>query len=553
MTIQCKHVIVVGGGMAGLSAALELTKDPNIRVTLLEARNRLGGRIATHHSLISPSFEASALVPTGSSSLAFDFGASWIHGVDPSNPLYSLLNQAKVKYIHTDSDIMFSQPGPGIIHLPEEESNHYWKIVWDILDEGQEFARTCRDQIPENLSLRQWLTDYIKKYQSEDPNDEKTYMSPIMKRVIPGLAMYWADENAIPLERVSMKYMDAEKIFPGEHCLVTNGLDRVVNVLKVQLEEKEKENLTALLEHVVEGIEYNEFQVDVTTNHGSFTADQILVTLPLGVLKTLQTRTEASTAATSTPFFNPPLPISKQNAIRNLGFGTMFKIFLFFPTCFWSPNVHFINCLPSEEFTKSPSSNLIARFCLNSRQIEALTVLMRDLANYSSLMPVYNMPILIGYATNRAAELMECLTDDEARYVYMCHLAHYYDIMTIDNDRTNGGEAVWPKISFMSRWNQDPFARGSYSSIPIGATPQDIEAFQVPVGVRRDSMSTTDTIEEGTDNVPASNKLIAVNDPELGRVFFAGEHTSSSHFASIQGALMSGRREAVKILRQSLV
>lgn len=39
-----KHVVVVGGGMAGLSAAYNLAKNPNVRVTLLESTNRIGGR-----------------------------------------------------------------------------------------------------------------------------------------------------------------------------------------------------------------------------------------------------------------------------------------------------------------------------------------------------------------------------------------------------------------------------------------------------------------------------------------------------------------------------
>src|ERR1700722_20152903 len=37
-----RHVVVVGGGLAGLAAALECA-DRGARVTLLERRNRLGG------------------------------------------------------------------------------------------------------------------------------------------------------------------------------------------------------------------------------------------------------------------------------------------------------------------------------------------------------------------------------------------------------------------------------------------------------------------------------------------------------------------------------
>src|SRR4249919_97676 len=42
-----RHVVVVGAGIAGLTAAL-LLKEAGHRVTILEARNRLGGRIYTY-------------------------------------------------------------------------------------------------------------------------------------------------------------------------------------------------------------------------------------------------------------------------------------------------------------------------------------------------------------------------------------------------------------------------------------------------------------------------------------------------------------------------
>ncbi|KAF9353508.1 hypothetical protein BGX26_008734 [Mortierella sp. AD094] len=510
MTVQSKNIVVIGGGMAGISAAIDLSKNHGVHVTLLEARDCLGGRVSTHRNLIPLSFESDGLVPQGSADIAFDFGASWIHGVDLSNPLDPLIKTGHVEYVHTDSDVMFLQPGAS--PLPEDESNHYWKVVWDILDEAQEYSTEHRHHIPEDLSLRDWLTQYIDAHQSEDPEGEK-YMSEIMKTVVRGLSLYWADENAIPMEKVSMKYMDSEEIFPGEHCLVTNGYDRVVKALTSQLKDAR-----VLLEHVVDKIEYNESEVKVSTNHGTFTADQVLITLPLGVLKS-QSRT----------LFSPQLPISKQRAIDQLGFGTIFD--------------------------------------LNNQQVEALTVYMQDMANYSSFMPVYDKPILIGYATNRAAELMERLSDEEARMVYLCQLAHYYDVLVNDKSPEEG-EALWPKVSFMTRWNQDPFARGSYTSIPVGASPADIEEFQVPVSARVYGQLTGDDdyehcddehCDDDSDDVVVENNsvdssdevvLMSVNDPETGRVYFAGEHASSGHFASVQGAMLSGRLGAAKILGQ---
>ncbi|KAF8975906.1 hypothetical protein BGZ46_008739 [Entomortierella lignicola] len=534
MAIQRKNVIVIGGGMAGISAAIELSKHHhNIQVTLLEARDHLGGRISTHRSLIPQDLESSGQVPKGSSDLAFDFGASWIHGVDPSNPIFPLINSGHIKYIHTDSDEMFLQPGSPA--LPEDESNHYWKIVWDILDEAQEYSANNRDRIPEDHSLRDWLTEYLDGHQSENPEGEK-YMSELVKNIVRGLTLYWADENAIPMEKVSMKYMDTEDIFPGEHCLVTNGYDRMIKAMTATTINGEEplKHVRVLLEHVVDKIEYNESEVKVSTNHGTFTADQVLVTLPLGVLK-----------SQSLSLFSPSLPPSKQNAIVQLGFASS--------SLSSTPSL-------SSQLNPTPNPEITSRFNLNSQQVYALTVYMKDMANYSSFMPVYNLPVLVGYATNHAAELLETLSDDEARSVYMCHLAHYYPILLDhDNDNDDKGKALWSKFSFMTRWNQDPFAKGSYTSIPIGATPEDIQEFQVPVGARVHAQLTgDDDYEHYEDNgneteigPQGKNRVItSINDAETGRIFFAGEHTSSGHFASVQGALLSGRLGATKILGQ---
>lgn len=248
---QLLFIYLLFNDTVSASIARELSKDPNTHVTLLEARNRLGGRIVTHRNLISKDLELSGQVPAGSSDLVYDFGASWIHGVDPANPLYEIAQTGQMEYVHTDSDIMFKQPGP--IPMPGEESDHLWQVVWDILDKAQEYSAKHRDEIPEDKSFKEWLTEYLEKeVQSTDPEGEN-YLEEEVRKWVPGLSMYWADENAIPVEKVSMKWMDAEDIFPGDHSLVTNGFDRVIKVVSAGL----KSNIRVLLEHVVEKIEYD--------------------------------------------------------------------------------------------------------------------------------------------------------------------------------------------------------------------------------------------------------------------------------------------------------
>lgn len=63
------RVAVVGAGAAGLAAALRLRLAPTLEISVLEARDRVGGRVCT-------------------TAEGFDLGASWIHGASDGNMLF---------------------------------------------------------------------------------------------------------------------------------------------------------------------------------------------------------------------------------------------------------------------------------------------------------------------------------------------------------------------------------------------------------------------------------------------------------------------------------
>jgi monoamine oxidase len=83
---QSETIVVIGAGVAGLSAAREL-KAVGYQVTVLEARDRIGGRVWTSHHLGVP----------------VDLGASSIHNADEGNPLIQLLpSRQKNTYCGSD-------------------------------------------------------------------------------------------------------------------------------------------------------------------------------------------------------------------------------------------------------------------------------------------------------------------------------------------------------------------------------------------------------------------------------------------------------------------
>jgi len=80
-------VIVVGAGAAGLAATRKLSSCGR-RVVVLEARDRIGGRVFTEQDNVLNS--------------PVELGAEFIHGRPPE--IWQLLNERNVKGIEVDGD-----------------------------------------------------------------------------------------------------------------------------------------------------------------------------------------------------------------------------------------------------------------------------------------------------------------------------------------------------------------------------------------------------------------------------------------------------------------
>ena len=91
---------IIGGGISGLASAHQLlrlaqSQKIDVEVVLLEARDRLGGRLNTDYN----SFKS-----TDNTSFPIDLGGSWIHGID-KNPLSALAMQANIQFVPTSEDV----------------------------------------------------------------------------------------------------------------------------------------------------------------------------------------------------------------------------------------------------------------------------------------------------------------------------------------------------------------------------------------------------------------------------------------------------------------
>lgn len=270
-----RTVIVIGAGISGLAAAKKL-KDEGFEVTVLEAQDKVGGRLRTNRSL----------------GIAFDEGASWIHGIN-ENPLTSLAQQAGMDTFPTNDDSFLSYDFGGILRSDAAFSDveeTYYAILETLMDSGsasQSFEMVFNNLYPEKVNDRLWKF-FLSSYLTFDTGDLNNLSSVL--------------------------YHEGEE-FGGEERISTNGFDTIPNYLAA--------GLAVQLNQRVSKIDYTEPILKVTHNEIISEADYVLVTVPLGVLK-----------ANSIQFI-PALPSTKQNAIQKIGINCVNKFLLTWDTPFW--------------------------------------------------------------------------------------------------------------------------------------------------------------------------------------------------------------------------
>ncbi len=419
-----ERIVIIGAGIAGLAAARELT-NRGANVTIVEARQRIGGRVWTDRSL----------------GTSVDLGASWIHGDTKSNPIRALAKGAGIETKQTDYDNMYLYDRAGK-RVGDSTLAYILKETAGLLEEVIGYA----DELDKDISLERAIQLAL---EGESLSTEEQH------------ALDWSKSTQVvtageELSRLSLRYADDDAAYGDSDSLFPGGYDQVAKVLAAGLDVR--------LGQVVQRVETTASGVSLTTSAGTHMADRVIVTLPLGVLK-------ANRVA-----FAPALPAEKLAAISSLAMGTLNKIALQFGKAFWPTDRDFVTHM-SATYGQYPT---IMNWTKHSGR-----------------------PLLMAFTGGDFARGLEARTNDQIAGEVMGVLRKLY-----------GTAASDPVAVRVTRWSSDPFAGGSYSHVPVGASSAAYDELAKPVG---------------------------------NRVFFAGEATSRAYRGTVHGAYLSGVRAAAEI------
>jgi monoamine oxidase len=272
-------VIVIGAGASGLMAARDLCRAGK-KVLILEARNRIGGRI---YSFQSPEF-----------SKPVDLGAEMVHGNLPVT--LQLLRDYKIPFQQGEGDIWMMRNGK--------------------LKQGYDFFANS-DELETHLrSLKTDLTvkDFLQTH----------FSAPAYEILRQSVKSFVEGYDAADYARASAFKLRDEWLGEGgwEEYDIEGGYMRLLNAITNEIKNMGAE---IILSAVVTHIHWQTGNVElITGNDETYACKQIIISVPLGVL-----------CDSSSLNFVPEIPEHIQ-AARALGFGPVTKILLEFNQQFWA-------------------------------------------------------------------------------------------------------------------------------------------------------------------------------------------------------------------------
>jgi len=284
-----ESIAVIGAGAAGLAAARALA-DRGFQVVVLEARDRIGGRIWTDRKWGVP----------------VDLGVSFINGSN-ANPVAELAAHLGLRTAPYQSarSCVFDAKGR---RLNDETvaaaSAHVYR--------ARALAAADAEKLVEDRSIADWIRGAEADLALAEPQ------ASVVRWMLSSYTLFEGEE----LDALSLRHIAYGETFTGDPLVLPDGFDQLMRELA--------RNLDIRTSSVVRRIEIGPTTVRVAMDGGSLDADRVLVTVPLGVLKARSIE------------FSPDLPKDKLAAVESLGVSALNKLALRFEQPFWPSDREFL-------------------------------------------------------------------------------------------------------------------------------------------------------------------------------------------------------------------
>jgi monoamine oxidase len=275
--------IVIGAGAAGLAAARDLSSAGK-SVAILEARQRIGGRIFTLHETNLP--------------LPIELGAEFIHG------------EAEETFKIVEAGALLAYELPNSHWISDRGKFRRLSNFWAT-------TKRIRMRIPArggDISFAAFL-------------EKQRNLSPRLKAMMMNFAEGYNAAHADRLSAKSLRATEDEEDDPKQ-WRIADGYDAVIESLRAGLDPSRS---TLHLGCEATEVKWSRGSVEVTSRKGdTFHAAAAVITIPIGVWKSADAIR-----------FDPPLR-EKERAIRKLEVGHVVKVVLGFHERFWDPERVFV-------------------------------------------------------------------------------------------------------------------------------------------------------------------------------------------------------------------
>ncbi|XP_006742642.1 spermine oxidase isoform X2 [Mirounga angustirostris] len=549
------RVVVIGAGLAGLAAAKALLEQGFTDVTVLEASSCIGGRVQS--------------VKLGHAT--FELGATWIHG-SHGNPIYHLAEANGLLEETTDGErsvgriSLYSKNGVACYltnrgcRIPKDVVEEFSDLYNEVYNLTQEFFRHGKPVNAESQnSVGVFTREEVRNRIRDDPEDPEATKRLKLAMIQQYLKVESCESSSHSMDEVSLSAFGEWTEIPGAHHIIPSGFMRVVELLAegipthviqlgkpvrcVHWDQASARPRGPEIEPRGEGDhnhdageggqggeeprgdgrdEDKQWPVLVECEDCEvIPADHVIVTVSLGVLKRQYTS-----------FFRPGLPAEKVAAIHRLGIGTTDKIFLEFEEPFWGPECNSLQFVWEDE---AESRTLTYPPELWYRKICGFDVLYP---------PERYGHVLSGWICGEEALVME-KCDDEAVAEICTEMLRQF---------TGNPNIPKPRRILRSAWGSNPYFRGSYSYTQVGSSGADVEKLAKPLPYTESSkMAQGNSSKQRPGHLLSSKCSEQSLDPNRGsikpmQVLFSGEATHRKYYSTTHGALLSGQREAARLI-----